>query len=140
MKINDRGKWEFMGGKNPTFIPLTFSQTLSPHADVSRGTVVIKKGRAAILKTIHLGMLRIGAAAVTARHEAYVILTKQNGHIIRAYEIVSQNAIIGVGEVMDVECQIPLLGGDTVEIRTADTSVGGGITYTLNTTLIEFDF
>jgi len=139
MRINKFGKWELMGLINPRPVSIEFNNVVVPHAITDRATYTVTIGKAAVLKSVSLSVMRDTAAAANGLVEAEVVHITGNGEEVVVSKLTFELNTVDLFHEVGLSAKIPLNGIDQLVIRTTDASTGGAIAYDLFVLVVEGD-
>ena len=139
MRVNEKGKWEYMGGINPRPIEFKVHVAPAPHVKTLRGVYTVPKARYAFLSQVHTHVgfgtnpTTPGIRGVTRE------FTRLGESMIEIYHV--QHSVISsfVSEKGLLILNLPLIGGDRLEFFTIDSSTGGTTNFGAMGSIVEFD-
>jgi len=139
MKINDKGRWNYMGGMNPTYVGFNARLTINQHAITMRHDYTVPEGKAAILGSMSAGISNVSMSGVPVESLIECILTPYDSAPIIVFNLFGTllNAFVFLSTMVNTD--IPLRAGDKIELFTENLSVDQTNTYFFNSNIIEFD-
>jgi len=139
MKINDRGRWEFMGGMNPTHVGFSGDLTTGQHVKTLRQSYTVPEGKLAVIMSMSGGVS--SAAAVNGNTISKVIceLAHPGGQGTRFFGVGFVPIAIAARASIANSFNLPLNAGDRVDLFTEANGLTSTVHFFYNSFIVEFD-
>lgn len=140
MRINDKGKWEFMGGFNPVPVSFDFHVVAAPHAETVRVSYTVPKGKAGFISGFAGLVMSVVSPLPIGLHHMKVRLKRGDNPEVTIFDLGLTASNLFISNTNSINANIPLQPGDVVTAYTEDMATGGTVDYSLNVSITEFDF
>lgn len=140
MNVNNKGQWNYKGGFNPVLKSVNAATFYAPHARTLRDTLTVQTGRKAVLRFCEIGV-HLGAAVTTeGLLKVEIVLNKKGNGETHVITLNDYTAALIIGHDIDIDAEIPLDSGDSIEVYTESLAVGGTVLFHHFVNMIELDY